>query len=108
MPSIFSKIVAREIPAEIIAEGEDWMAFKDIHPKAPVHVLIIPKKEIRGIQSAGETDKEILGNLMLAVGQVAQNLGLAESGYRVMINQGRDGGQEVDHLHLHLLGGKKL
>ena len=108
MPSIFSKIVAREIPAEIIAEGEDWLAFKDIHPKAPVHVLIIPKKEIRGIQSAGETDKEILGNLMLAVGQVAQNLGLAESGYRVMINQGRDGGQEVDHLHLHLLGGKKL
>jgi len=108
MPSIFSKIVAREIHAEIIAEGEDWMAFKDIHPKAPVHVLIIPKKEIRGIQSAGETDKEILGNLMLAVGQVAQNLGLAESGYRVMINQGRDGGQEVDHLHLHLLGGKKL
>ncbi|MBK9750696.1 MAG: histidine triad nucleotide-binding protein [Chloroflexi bacterium] len=108
MPTIFSKIVAGEIPADIVYQDERVTAFKDIHPLAPVHILIIPNKEIATVDDVSPEDEATLGHLFVVAKEVARKLGIAESGYRLIINCKGDGGQEVFHLHLHLLGGKKL
>ena len=106
--TIFEKIAAREIPARIIHEDDDVMAFHDINPQAPVHVLIVPKRVVPRLGEAGENDQAILGKLLLTAGQLARDLGLSESGYRVVINSGPDAGETVPHMHLHLLGKRNL
>ncbi|MDJ0510272.1 MAG: histidine triad nucleotide-binding protein [Crocosphaera sp.] len=105
--TIFSKIISREIPANIIYEDDLCLAFTDINPQAPTHILVIPKKPIPKIEEASEVDQNLLGHLLLIVKQVAREAGL-NNGYRVVINNGEDGGQTVDHLHLHILGGRYL
>jgi histidine triad (HIT) family protein len=106
--TIFEKIASREIPAEIIHETDELIAFYDVNPQAPVHVLIVPKKHIARIGEAGDLDAELLGHLLLGARDVAQKTGVAESGYRVVINNGSDAGESVPHLHLHVLGGRNL
>jgi histidine triad (HIT) family protein len=106
--TIFEKIAAREIPAQIVFEDDEVLAFKDVNPQAPVHVLITPKRVIPRLADARETDRQLLGKLLLTAGKVARDLGLSESGYRVVINSGSDAGESVPHLHLHLLGKRAL
>lgn len=106
--TIFSKIIDREIPADIVFENERVLAFRDINPQAPVHVLIIPKREIPTVNDLAATDAALVGELVLAAGQIAREEGIAESGYRTVFNCNTDGGQEVYHLHLHLLGGRSM
>lgn len=108
MSCIFCKISDKELPSEIIYEDENFLAFKDIHPIAPLHLLIIPKKHIPTLDHIELHDKELIGGLILAAKKIAKDKGLASSGYRLVLNVGKDAGQTVDHLHLHLLGGKKL
>lgn len=108
MPTIFSKIVAREIPAEIVYQDDRVTAFKDINPSAPVHILIIPNKEIPTVDDVTPEDEAVLGHLFIVAKEVARQLGIADSGYRLIVNCKSDGGQEVFHLHMHLLGGRKL
>lgn len=104
----FCKIIAREIPAQIVYENDHVLAFKDIHPAAPTHALVIPKRHIVGIRDAKPEDAALLGELMLAGRHVAEELGVGESGYRLVVNQGADAGQSVSHMHLHILGGRPL
>jgi histidine triad (HIT) family protein len=106
--TLFERIVAREIPAEIVYEDEWVLAFKDIKPQAPVHVLIIPKNPLARIAEATPQDQAVLGHLLLKAADVAGRLGLKESGFRLVINNGRDGGEAVPHLHCHILGGRSL
>lgn len=106
--TIFSKIIAREIPADIVYEDDEVLAFKDIDPKAPVHLLVIPKAPIRSIASSAPADQALLGRLLLTCQKVAADAGLMESGFRVVTNSGREAGQTVDHLHFHVLGGRPL
>jgi histidine triad (HIT) family protein len=106
--TIFGKIVRKEIPAQIVYETERVLAFRDVNPVAPVHVLVIPKKPIENIASAVATDAELLGELMLAAAEVARKEGLEPGGYRVVTNIGGDGGQTVFHLHLHVIGGRPM
>ncbi len=106
--TIFSKIIRKEIPAKIVYEDELSLAFHDIAPKAPVHVLVIPKKPIVSVEEIAEEDAPLIGHLYLVLQKVARELGIAENGYRVVVNCRQDGGQEVPHLHFHLLGGRKL
>lgn len=106
--TIFARILRGEIPADIVYEDEHVVAFRDINPQAPVHVLIIPRKPIVSVADAGPEDAALLGRLMLAGAQVASDLGIAQDGYRLVTNIGRDGGQSVFHLHLHLLGGRSM
>ncbi|MEM1280876.1 MAG: histidine triad nucleotide-binding protein [Cyanobacteria bacterium P01_H01_bin.152] len=106
--TIFGKIIRREIPADIVYEDDLCLAFRDITPQAPTHVLVIPKKPIPKLADASAEDKELLGHMLLAVKSLAEQLGIAEEGYRVVINTGTDGGQTVFHLHMHLLGGRSL
>jgi histidine triad (HIT) family protein len=108
MSTIFKKIIDREIDADIVYETDDVLAFKDISPQAPVHILIIPKKEIPTVNDVQEADAALLGKLFVAAKQIAAEQGIAESGYRLIVNTRDDGGQEVYHLHVHLLGGRKL
>lgn len=105
--TIFSKIIRREIPADIVYEDDQCLAFRDIDPKAPTHILVIPKQPIPSLADASAADAPLLGHLLYAVNQVAQQQSLNQ-GYRVVINTGQDGGQTVFHLHLHLLGGRGL
>jgi histidine triad (HIT) family protein len=105
--NVFTKIIRKEIPAKIIYEDELSLAFHDIHPKAPVHVLVIPKKPIESLEDVTSEDQSLIGHLFIVLQRVARDLGVAEAGYRVVINCRGDGGQEVPHLHLHLLGGRK-
>ncbi|KAK6050057.1 histidine triad domain protein [Cooperia oncophora] len=107
--TIFGKIIRKEIPAKIIYEDDEVLAFHDVSPQAPVHFLVIPKKPIQMLQDAEDTviDQALLGKLMLTAAKVARDLGL-ENGYRVVVNNGRDGCQSVFHLHLHVLGGRQL
>jgi histidine triad (HIT) family protein len=105
--TIFSKIIRREIPADIVYEDDLALAFKDITPQAPVHILIIPKKPLPQLAAAESEDHALMGHLLLTVKHVAKLVGL-ENGYRVVINNGADGGQTVDHLHLHILGGRPM
>jgi histidine triad (HIT) family protein len=105
--TIFKRIIDREIPAQIVYETDRCLAFRDVNPQAPVHVLVIPKQEIASLADAAETDEALLGHLLLSARTIAVQLGL-ENGYRTVINCGPDGGQSVDHLHVHLLGGRPL
>ena len=105
--TLFEKIIAREIPANLLAEEETWIAFQDIAPQAPFHALIVPKKSIPRIAEAGQEDQELLGALLLAAAEVAREQKL-EKGFRIVINNGPDGGEAVPHLHLHLLGKRKM
>jgi histidine triad (HIT) family protein len=106
--TLFSKIIRREIPAQIVYEDDLCLAFKDIHPQAPVHFLLIPKKEMATLNDAGAADQLLLGHMMLKVAEIAKSQGLAENGYRLVINTNSDGGQTVYHLHMHILGGRSL
>ena len=108
MASIFTKIINREIPSDIVFENDKVIAFKDINPQAPVHILVVPKKEIATVNDIKEEDKELIGEVYLAIGKIAADLGIAEEGYRVIANCNEYGGQEVFHIHFHLLGGEKL
>ncbi len=105
--TLFSKIIRREIPADIVYEDELAIAFRDITPQAPTHILVIPKQPIPRVSSAETADQALLGHLLLTVKKVADQEGVA-NGYRIVINNGPDGGQTVDHLHLHILGGRQL
>ena len=107
MASLFTKIVNREIPADIVYEDDLTLAFRDIAPKAPTHILVIPKKEIASLADLSGEDEQIVGRCMMVASKVARSEGL-ESGYRLVANCGDDGGQEVPHLHFHVLGGRKL
>lgn len=105
--TIFQKIIDREIPAQLIYEDTEVVAFKDIHPQAPTHVLIVPRRPIGRVSEATAEDKELLGHLLLVAAKVAGQLGLG-NGFRLVINNGPDGGESVPHLHCHLLGGRVL
>ena len=105
--TIFGKIIRREIPADIIYEDDIALAFRDVNPQAPVHILVIPKQPLPKLADAESQDHAMLGHLLLTVKRVAQQAGLS-NGYRVVINNGDDGGQTVNHLHLHILGGRHM
>jgi histidine triad (HIT) family protein len=106
--TIFEKIAAREIPARIVHEADDWLAFHDAQPQAPVHVLLIPKRPVPRLNATKPEDATLLGEMLQAIPGIARQLGIGESGYRVVINNGRDAGESVPHLHIHLLGGRLL
>jgi len=108
MKTLFEKIVAREIPAKIVYEDDLVLAFRDINPQAPTHVLIVPKKPIPRIAQATAEDQQLLGYLLLKAAEVADQLGLGKSGFRLVINNGADGGETVPHLHVHILGGRYM
>jgi len=105
---LFCKMVTGEIQPDIVLENDQILAFRDLNPQAPTHYLIIPKKHITSINDLNEVDAPLLGNMYLAASQLAGECGIAESGYRTLINCGADGGQTVFHLHLHLLGGRVM
>lgn len=106
--TIFSKIVRREIPADIVYEDDEVLAFRDLNPQAPVHLLFIPKRPLATLNDATAKDAELLGKLLLAAAAYAKREGLAEQGYRTVINCNEDGGQTVFHLHVHLLAGRRM
>lgn len=105
---IFCKIISKQIPSEIVFEDAQVVAFKDINPLAPVHLLVISKKHIESLQHVSLEDEGLLGHILIIARQLAQEFGIAESGYRVVTNIGEDGGQVVKHLHFHVLGGRIL
>lgn len=105
---LFCKIVNKEIQSQVVLENEHVLAFKDINPQAPVHVLVIPKKHLVGIHEATDADRDLMGELLLAGRKVAEQMGLYPKGYRLVINSGADAGQSVFHLHLHVLGGRSM
>lgn len=107
MPTLFTKIINKEIPADIVYEDDQALAFRDINPQAPTHVLVIPKKEIASLDDLEDGDAGLMGHLFVVVRKIAAELGLGD-GYRTVINCGVDGGQTVDHIHIHLLGGRSL
>lgn len=106
--TLFEKIRDKEIPAAIVHEDDRCLAFRDISPQAPVHILIVPRKVVARVGMAEAGDEALLGHLLLTAAAVARSEGIAESGYRLVINNGRDGGEAVPHLHVHLLGGRGL
>lgn len=106
--TLFEKIIAGDIPADAVYQDDHVFAFRDIEPKAPTHILCVPKKPIPNIARAESEDKETLGNLLLAAKKIAELEGIASNGYRLIINCGPDGGESIPHLHLHILGGRKL
>ena len=105
--SLFTKIINREIPADIVYEDDLCLAFKDVNPQAPLHILVIPKKQIEKISDAGEDEQDLLGHLFLKAGEIARNNGYGEA-YRLVINNGKDAGQTVFHLHIHILAGRNF
>lgn len=105
---IFCKIVKGEIPSEKVYEDEKVLAFKDINPVTPIHVLVIPKKHFKDVLDVKEEDKEIIADLFQSINKIAKTLGIEKNGFRIVNNCGEDAGQEVMHLHFHLLAGKKL
>lgn len=109
MPTIFSKIINKEIPADIVFESENILAFKDINPQAPVHILIIPKIEIPKVTDIKSSEHAaLLAEMIDTANKIAKEMGIADEGFRLVFNCGDNGGQEVYHLHLHLLGGRKM
>lgn len=108
MDCLFCKIVDKKIPAKIVHEDEHVVAFDDINPQAPVHTLVIPKRHVAAVQEAGANDQALLGQLLQTCAIVARQKGLGESGYRIVANTGRDGGQTVFHLHFHVMGGRHM
>lgn len=107
MDCIFCKIIAKQIPADIVFENDSVMAFRDINPVAPVHVLVIPKKHINGIETVSDQDNILLGQMQNIIKDIARKENIDKSGYRVVVNSGPDSGQLVQHLHYHLVGGRK-
>ena len=107
MTTIFGKVIRREIPADIVYEDELCLAFRDINPQAPTHVLVIPKKEIDMLSNAKTEDQALLGHMVLAACKIARQLGVGDA-FRLVVNNGAEAGQSVFHLHLHILGGRKL
>ena len=107
MSTIFKKIIDKQIPAKVVYEDDLCLAFHDVNPQAPVHVLVIPKQEITGLAALTDEHAPLIGHLLVIAGKLAAQLNLA-NGYRVVANQGLDGGQTVDHLHFHLLGGRAM
>ena len=106
--TLFEKIIARQIPAQIVYEDDQVLAFRDINPQAPTHVLIVPKKPLPRIAEAKDEDQALVGHLLLKAAEVAQKVGLKEGGYRLVINNGKNGGESVPHLHCHILGGRQM
>lgn len=106
--TIFDKVLAGEIPVDSVYEDDDVLAFRDINPKAPIHVLVIPKNRVNRFSELADGNAEVIGRFFRATSKVAASLGLDENGYRVVFNNGSDGGQEVEYLHAHILGGRKL
>jgi histidine triad (HIT) family protein len=106
--TLFERIIAREIPAKIEYEDADAVVLRDVNPQAPVHLLVIPKRPISRIGEAKEEDAALLGHLMIVAGRAANQAGLHESGYRLVINHGKDAGETIPHLHIHVLGGRSL
>ncbi len=106
--TIFSKIIRREVPADIVFQDERVTAFRDINPQAPVHILIVPNKLIPTVNDVAPEDEAMLGHMFVVAAQVARQEGVADSGYRLLVNCGKDGHQEVMHLHMHLFGGGDL
>ena len=106
--TIFSKIIRREIPSDIIYQDELVTAFRDIHPQAPTHILIVPNRQIATVNDVQPEDEATLGRLFTVAARLAKEAGIDESGYRLIVNCNRDGGQDVFHLHMHLLGGRRL
>ena len=110
MATLFEKIIAREIPAEIVHEDDDCIAFEDINPQAPIHILVIPKKPIARVEEASDEDQAVLGHLLLTARKIAKDKGAlaAEGGFRIVINNGSNAGESVPHLHVHLLAGRPM
>jgi len=108
MSTLFTKIIEREIPANIVYENDKVLAFKDINPQAPIHILVVPKKEIPTVNDIKAEDRELIGEMYLAIGEITKELGVQEDGYRVITNCNEYGGQEVFHLHFHILAGEKI
>lgn len=106
--TLFEKIIRREIPARIVHEDDEIIAIHDVNPQAPVHVLVIPKKVIMRVGAAQAADAELLGKLLITAGRIAETMGIQETGFRLVINHGNDGGETIPHLHVHLLGGREL
>ena len=106
--TIFSQIIEKKKPAEIIFEDDEVVAFKDINPQAPVHVLIVPRKPIPKLTDADESDTAILGKMVMIARQIAKDFGLDQDGFRLLLNEGKNGGQTIYHLHFHLIGGRRL
>ena len=106
--NLFQRIIDRKIPADIVYEDDRALAFRDIAPKAPVHVLVIPKRLIPRLSASTDGDAALLGHLLVVARKVAEQEGLVAGGYRIVLNDGADGGQSVDHLHLHVLGGRQM
>jgi histidine triad (HIT) family protein len=106
--TLFEKICDKEIPATIVFEDERCVAFRDISPQAPIHILVVPRKPVIRVGLAESGDEALLGHLLLTAAQVARSEGIADTGYRLIINNGPDGGEAVPHLHVHLLGGRQL
>lgn len=105
---LFCRIVAGEVPADRVAEGDGWLAFRDIDPQAPVHVLIIPTRHVESVGALRADDADLAGRLVLAAADTARSLGVDDDGYRIVTNRGEKAGQSVFHLHLHLLGGRPM
>lgn len=105
---IFCKIIAGEIPSSRVFQDDQVTAFRDINPVAPTHILVVPNRHIASVNDLTQDDERLIGKLFLTARQLAEQEGISESGYRLIINNGRDGGQEVQHLHLHLIGGHKM
>ena len=105
---IFCKIINKEIPSTVVYEDDEILAFRDIHPVTPVHILVIPKKHITSLAHLEKEDEAVIGKIYTVINEIAKKEGILEKGFRVIVNCGEDGGQEVKHLHFHLLGGKKL
>ena len=108
MSTIFAKIINKEIPADILFENERVLAFRDINPQAPIHYLVIPKKEIKTLNDIEETDKDLIGELFTVAKDIAEQEGIAENGYRTIVNCNKHGAQTVYHIHLHVLGGRQM
>jgi histidine triad (HIT) family protein len=106
--TVFEKIIARQIPAKVVYEDDLVIAFHDIQPQAPTHVLIVPKRALARVAEARDSDQSLLGHLLLKAAEVARRVGLEPGGYRLVINNGRDGGESVPHLHCHILGGRHM
>ena len=105
---IFCKIANKEIPSNIVYENDDILAFRDINPVAPVHILVIPKKHLSSVLDLSEEDEMLVGKIYTIINEITRKEGIDESGFRIVVNCGEDGGQEVKHLHFHIIGGKKL
>ena len=106
--TLFTKIITREIPAKIVYEDDQCLAFRDNNPQAPTHILLIPKREIQGLSALKDADQKLLGHLVLKASEIAASEGLQESGYRLVVNDGKHAGQTVPHLHFHILGGRSM